>query len=108
MSSTTITRSKEEENFLNVVFMLSKHSIQALRYIIDREISPVRLQSEVKNKWIQIKGRLSQTQQKILNPPQGIIYTFLLEKKTSIVSVVQPLLHYSIISVQELYAHLYK
>ncbi|CAG2214076.1 ANK [Mytilus edulis] len=71
-SSTTITRSKEEENFLNVAFMLSKHSLQALRFIVDREIDPLRLQKEVFKHWSQMKCRLSQTQQKILKPPQGV------------------------------------
>ncbi|XP_063440969.1 ankyrin-1-like isoform X2 [Mytilus trossulus] len=72
-SSVTITRSKEEENFLNVAFMLSKHSLQALRYIVDREIDPVRLQKEVFKHLNNNKlGRLSQTQQKILKPPKGV------------------------------------
>lgn len=71
-SSTNYQRSKEEEHFLNVAFILSKHSLQALRYIVDREISPVRLQNEVFGHWNKLKGRLSQTQKKILKPPQGV------------------------------------
>ncbi|VDI79953.1 Hypothetical predicted protein [Mytilus galloprovincialis] len=64
-------RSKEEENFLNVTFMVFKHSRQALRCIVDREISPVKLQNVVLIHMNKL-GRLSPTQQKILKPPQGV------------------------------------
>lgn len=63
-------RSKEEENFLNVTFMVFKHSLKALRCIVDREISPVKLQNVVLIHMNKL-GRLSPTQQKILKPPQG-------------------------------------